>query len=82
MNWQSFEESRGERAQKYRDLRKREQVMDEFLNSWPANCADEIQRLDQLEMAVVQALNKIGKHQSLMQLVPRSIHRHFSQFYE
>ncbi|XP_046656187.1 intraflagellar transport protein 74 homolog [Daphnia pulicaria] len=66
----TFEESQSERGQKYRDLRKREQVMDEFLNSWEDNYAGEMDRLRELETLIMQTLNKVGKQQSLMQLVP------------
>ena len=68
---QSFEESQSERGQKYRDLRKREHVMDEFLSSWENNCTSEKDRLKELETQITQTLSKIGKQQSLMQLVPR-----------
>lgn len=67
----SYEESKSERGQKYRDLRKREQVMDEFLNNWAENCAAERDRLTQLEGQIVLVLNKLGKQHSLMHLVPR-----------
>jgi hypothetical protein len=69
--FKTFEESQSERGQKYRDLRKREQVMDEFLNSWEDNYAGEMDRLRELETLIMQTLNKVGKQQSLMQLVPR-----------
>ena len=68
---ESFEESQSERGQKYRDLRKREQVMDEFLSTWEENCLSERNRLKELESLITQTLNKISKQQSLMQLVPR-----------
>ncbi len=45
--------------------------MDEFLSSWEENCTSEKDRLKDLESQITQTLNKIGKQQSLMQLVPR-----------
>jgi hypothetical protein len=45
--------------------------MDEFLNSWEDNYAGEMDRLRELETLIMQTLNKVGKQQSLMQLVPR-----------
>ena len=68
--FQSLEDSQSERGQKYRDLRKREQVMDEFLNTWEANCTAERERLSQLESQILLTLHKLSKQQSLMQLVP------------
>jgi len=47
--------------------------MDEFLNNWEDNCTTEKERLTQLESQIVLVLNKLGKQQSLMQLVPRFI---------
>lgn len=45
--------------------------MDDFLSSWEENCMNEKDRLRELENQITQALNKISKQQSLMQLVPR-----------
>jgi hypothetical protein len=45
--------------------------MDEFLSSWEDNYASEMDRLRELETYIMQTLNKVGKQQSLMQLVPR-----------
>ena len=68
---QSLNDSQSERGQKYRDLKKREQVMDEFLASWEDNCQEEKSRLTQLENQIMQAVTKLGKQQSLINLVPR-----------
>ena len=45
--------------------------MDEFLNAFDENCIAEKDRLAQLEEQIVLVLNKMGKQQSLMHLVPR-----------
>ena len=68
---QSLDENQSERGQKYRDLKKREEVMDEFLASWEDNCLEEKNRLSQLENQIMQTVTKLGKQQSLIQLVPR-----------
>lgn len=71
VSYQSVEESRSERSQKYQDLRKREQVMDEFLATWTDSCNSESDRLRQLEVAIEDILRKLGKQQSFLQLIPR-----------
>lgn len=54
--------------------------MDEFLSSWEDNCISEVDRLKELETQITHTLNKIGKQQSLMQLVPRLYHRKITSF--
>ena len=49
---QDIEENQSERNQKYRELRKREESMDQFLASYEESKATELERLSELEQSI------------------------------
>ena len=55
-----IENSQGERTQKYRELRKREEQMDEFLTNFEDNHARELKRIDELEASNVALLEHMS----------------------
>ncbi|XP_067002650.1 intraflagellar transport protein 74 homolog isoform X2 [Anabrus simplex] len=59
---QDLEESQSERHQKYRELRRREETMEQFLASFEENKVQELARLEQLETNVVATLQQISKN--------------------
>ncbi len=67
----SAEESQTERGQKYRDLRRREEIMDEFLSTWEENCLAEKTHLTELESHISNILLSLAKQQSLLHIIPR-----------
>ncbi|KAK3786793.1 hypothetical protein RRG08_061344 [Elysia crispata] len=57
-----IEENQGERNQKYKELKKREESMDEFLASFEENKADEIRKIAELEQGVVNLLENMSRN--------------------
>ena len=53
---QDLEENQSERNQKYRELRKREETMDQFLTSYEDTRAEELERLQDLEAQIARLL--------------------------
>ncbi|RZF35074.1 hypothetical protein LSTR_LSTR009666 [Laodelphax striatellus] len=58
---QDLNESHSERHAKYLELRKREETMETFLNSWESSRASEVSRLAALETSIVAALATISR---------------------
>ncbi|XP_042865474.1 intraflagellar transport protein 74 homolog isoform X2 [Penaeus japonicus] len=59
---QDLEENQSERSQKYRELRKREETMEQFLATFDKNKQDEVQRLETLEKNNVVLLEKLSRN--------------------
>ncbi|PSN37184.1 Intraflagellar transport protein 74 [Blattella germanica] len=55
-------ESQSERHQKYRELRKREETMEQFLSNFEENRDQEMNRIGQLESDIVAALQQISRN--------------------
>ncbi|KAF2361531.1 hypothetical protein FHG87_007710 [Trinorchestia longiramus] len=58
---QEIDENQSERSQKYRELRKREETMQQFMEGFEQSRVEETQRLDQLEDANVELLGKLSR---------------------
>ncbi|KAG7167404.1 Intraflagellar transport protein 74-like [Homarus americanus] len=59
---QELEENQSERSQKYRELRKREETMEQFLTTFEQNKQEELSRLEILENNNVALLEKLSRH--------------------
>ncbi|XP_059142911.1 intraflagellar transport protein 74 homolog [Physella acuta] len=59
---QDIEENQGERNQKYKELKKREESMDDFLNTFDGNKSEEMMKISQLERAVVTLLENMSRN--------------------
>ncbi|XP_045608252.1 intraflagellar transport protein 74 homolog isoform X2 [Procambarus clarkii] len=59
---QELEENQSERSQKYRELRKREETMEQFLATFDENKQEELKRLETLENNNVSLLEKLSRH--------------------
>ncbi|KAK7793053.1 hypothetical protein R5R35_004479 [Gryllus longicercus] len=59
---QDLDESQSERHQKYRELRRREETMEQFLSSFEESKNQELTRISQLEEQVINALHHISKN--------------------
>lgn len=59
---EQMEEHQSERNQKYRELRKREETMDQFLNTFEDNKAEEQERINRLELAIEETAAEISKN--------------------
>ncbi|CAL1539936.1 unnamed protein product [Lymnaea stagnalis] len=59
---QDIEENQGERNQKYKELKKREESMDEFLNTFEGNKSDEIRKISQMEQGIVTLLENMSRN--------------------
>ncbi|XP_032822202.1 intraflagellar transport protein 74 homolog isoform X1 [Petromyzon marinus] len=55
------EHQEGERNQKYKELKKREESMDEFLSAFEENRRQEVERKAELEAAIVSLLESISR---------------------
>ncbi|CAD5124370.1 DgyrCDS12662 [Dimorphilus gyrociliatus] len=55
-----LEDSQGEKNQKYKELKKREETMDEFLNTFEDAKKQEIEKTGTVESTIVQLLNSIS----------------------
>lgn len=56
-----IEESQGERSQQYKELKKREETIDDFLNSFEENKQQEMERVKELEGNIVHVLENISR---------------------
>lgn len=68
---QELEENQSERSQKYRELRKREETMDQFLAGFEVNQAEELTRLQAMEDSNVTILEKLSTHLAHFKHLPR-----------
>ncbi|XP_066960218.1 intraflagellar transport protein 74 homolog isoform X1 [Macrobrachium rosenbergii] len=69
---QELEENQSERSQKYRELRKREETMDQFLATFEENKAEEVKRLEGLENNNVGLLEKLSRNMAHFALLPNA----------
>ncbi|XP_013407954.1 intraflagellar transport protein 74 homolog [Lingula anatina] len=65
-----LEENMGERNQKYRELKKREETMNEFLDTFDESKTQEIERISQLEANVVAILEHMSRNLSRFSHLP------------
>lgn len=65
-----IEENQGERNQKYKELKKREETIDEFLNTFEESKQQEIHRVGQLEQNVVNILEHISRNMGRFSHLP------------
>ncbi|XP_023331645.1 intraflagellar transport protein 74 homolog [Eurytemora carolleeae] len=59
---QDMEENQSEKNQKYRELRKREETMDQFLQSFQETRDQELNRIQELELQVASTLENISRN--------------------
>lgn len=59
---QEIDENKSERSQKYRELKRREETMELFLASFEQSKVEEIEKLEQLENANVELLEKLSRN--------------------
>ncbi|XP_050401532.1 intraflagellar transport protein 74 homolog [Patella vulgata] len=57
-----IEENQGEKNQKYKELRKREETMDEFLDTFEDTKAQELKRMTELQGAIVNSLEHVSRN--------------------
>lgn len=69
---QDLEENQSERSQKYRELRKREETMDQFLATFEENKLEELKRLESLENNNVALLEKLSRNMAHFSQLPNS----------
>ncbi|XP_068222988.1 intraflagellar transport protein 74 homolog isoform X1 [Palaemon carinicauda] len=69
---QELEENQSERSQKYRELRKREETMDQFLATFDENKGEEVKRLEGLEKNNVALLEKLSRNMAHFALLPNA----------
>lgn len=65
-----IEENQGERNQKYKELKKREETMDDFLKTFEECKMQEGQRINELEQNVVSILEHISRNMSRFSHLP------------
>ncbi|KAI0209160.1 intraflagellar transport 74 [Lamellibrachia satsuma] len=65
-----IEENQGERNQKYKDLKRREETMDEFLTSFDETKAQEMDKIEQLESNVVLILEHMSRNMARFTHLP------------
>ena len=70
-SWQEIEDNQSERSQKYRELRKREETMEQFMSNFEQSRVEELERLDQLEGANVELLEKLSRNMIHMGGLPK-----------
>ena len=63
-----MEENQSERNQKYRELKKREETMDNFLASFEETQAEELKRIGDLQMQVRLAIISI-----ILEFLPKNL---------
>lgn len=71
LHTQELEENQSERSQKYRELRKREETMDQFLAGFEENQSEELARLQAMEDSNVTILEKLSTHLAHFKHLPR-----------
>ncbi|XP_055885868.1 intraflagellar transport protein 74 homolog [Biomphalaria glabrata] len=59
---QDIEENQGERNQKYKELKKREESMDEFLGTFEDNKMEEANKISKIEQAIVTLLETMSRN--------------------
>ncbi|KAK7027296.1 Intraflagellar transport protein 74 [Halocaridina rubra] len=69
---QDLEENQSERSQKYRELRKREETMDQFLATFENSKVEELGRLENLEQANVALLEKLSRNMAHFTHLPNT----------
>ncbi|PAA61976.1 hypothetical protein BOX15_Mlig004991g1 [Macrostomum lignano] len=67
---QDIEDVSGQRSQQYRELRKREEQMDEFLGSYDSTFSSEKAKLSELERQVVELLDFITRSMGRVSSLP------------
>lgn len=67
---QELEESQGERHQKYRELKKREEQMDEFMRTFDSQRSGELERMAELEASNVALLEKMSRNMARITHLP------------
>ncbi|XP_052098080.1 intraflagellar transport protein 74 homolog [Mytilus californianus] len=65
-----IEENQGERNQKYKELKKREETIDEFLNSFEESKHQEHQRVTQLEQNTIAILEHMSRNMGRFSALP------------
>jgi len=70
MCMQEIEESDSDRQQKYRELRKREQDMDEFMKNFEESKGKEMETLSRIEGEIVNCMEKISRNVHLATTLP------------
>nr|CAD7398055.1 unnamed protein product [Timema cristinae] len=65
-------DSQSERHQKYRELRRREETMEQFLSSFDQSREEERARIEQLEGNIVAAMEEISRHLAHSEHLPSS----------
>ncbi|CAG0914290.1 unnamed protein product [Notodromas monacha] len=65
-----IEESQSERSHKYRELRKREETMDQFLENFDTSKLEEAAKLGKLEASVVQLLERLARAMAMVDRLP------------
>ena len=69
---QDLEENQSERNQKYRELKKREDTMDQFLAGFEENKAQELQRMQELEAEITKLMESMSSSLSMVGHLPSS----------
>jgi intraflagellar transport protein 74 len=70
---QEIEESDSDRQQKFRELRKREQDMDEFMRNFEDHKSKEVQTLSRIESEIVNCMEKISRNVHLATTLPEYV---------
>ncbi|KAG1659677.1 Intraflagellar transport protein 74 [Nymphon striatum] len=70
---QDLDEHHGERNQKYVELKKKEETMSSFLNSFEENNHQEFQRLKDKESSIVDLLERMSRNLSQFQNIPSTV---------
>ncbi|BFZ16629.1 hypothetical protein BsWGS_19668 [Bradybaena similaris] len=65
-----IEENQGERNQKYKELKKREESMDEFLNTFEETKAEEIKKIARFEERIVLMLENMSRNMARFTHLP------------
>ncbi|KAK2194084.1 hypothetical protein NP493_2g01002 [Ridgeia piscesae] len=66
----NIEENQGERNQKYKDLKRREESMDDFLGSFEETKAQEMEKIEQLEANIVLILEHMSRNMARFTHLP------------
>lgn len=65
-----IEENQGERNQKYKELKKREETMDEFLQTFEETKSQEFHKIGELEQNIVSLLEHISRNMGRFHALP------------
>ena len=66
-----MDENKSERSQKYRELRKREEAMEQFMETFEQNKQEETSRLKEMENNIVALLDKTSRNMSYFGNLPK-----------